>query len=318
MASKEMAERLRALHQGPRALVLCNVWDAAGARLMEDMGYPAVATTSGGIAVSHGYPDGAGQPAAMRDQLHESVLVSLADGAIEAAELAPCDLRRRAPAGARLGGRQADLRDLGIGEGDARHERRLATRPAGQQGVARRLKRLPARQMRKLRAGDGVAAGPNVARRRPQPAVDLDASRGGAHSRDFQTQSVERRPPSRGDEQKIGGHGFRPGSNRHRFTFLSHFFRSVFNHANSFPPPHAQQHLACTGSLLGQDLRGDDHDFRAQAAVGLRDFATHRSAADDRHASRQARIGKDGLVSEVGNLIQVGQLGNRRRRAGGD
>ena len=58
MAGKELAERLRALHQGPRALVLCNVWDAAGARLIEEMGYPAVATTSAGIAVSLGYPDG--------------------------------------------------------------------------------------------------------------------------------------------------------------------------------------------------------------------------------------------------------------------
>lgn len=57
-ANRELAERLRALHQGPRALVLCNVWDAAGACLVEQLGYPAVATTSAGIAVSLGYPDG--------------------------------------------------------------------------------------------------------------------------------------------------------------------------------------------------------------------------------------------------------------------
>jgi 2-methylisocitrate lyase-like PEP mutase family enzyme len=52
------AERLRALHAGPRILVLCNVWDAASARVVEDAGFPAVATSSAGIAYSLGYPDG--------------------------------------------------------------------------------------------------------------------------------------------------------------------------------------------------------------------------------------------------------------------
>jgi 2-methylisocitrate lyase-like PEP mutase family enzyme len=52
------AERLRALHAGPRILVLCNAWDAASARLVEEAGFPAIATTSAGIANSLGYPDG--------------------------------------------------------------------------------------------------------------------------------------------------------------------------------------------------------------------------------------------------------------------
>jgi len=52
------AERLRALHAGPRILVLCNAWDAASARLVEQAGFPAVATTSAGIANMLGYPDG--------------------------------------------------------------------------------------------------------------------------------------------------------------------------------------------------------------------------------------------------------------------
>jgi 2-methylisocitrate lyase-like PEP mutase family enzyme len=54
----EKAERLRKLHQGPRILVLPNAWDVASARLMEDAGYPAIATTSAGVAASLGYPDG--------------------------------------------------------------------------------------------------------------------------------------------------------------------------------------------------------------------------------------------------------------------
>jgi 2-methylisocitrate lyase-like PEP mutase family enzyme len=54
----EKAERLRKLHQGPRILVLPNAWDVASARLMEEAGYPAIATTSAGVAASLGYPDG--------------------------------------------------------------------------------------------------------------------------------------------------------------------------------------------------------------------------------------------------------------------
>jgi 2-methylisocitrate lyase-like PEP mutase family enzyme len=54
----EKAERFRKLHHGPRILVLPNAWDVASARIMEEAGYPAVATTSAGIAASLGYPDG--------------------------------------------------------------------------------------------------------------------------------------------------------------------------------------------------------------------------------------------------------------------
>jgi 2-methylisocitrate lyase-like PEP mutase family enzyme len=39
-------------------LVLPNVWDAASARLIEAEGFPAVATTSAGVAAALGYPDG--------------------------------------------------------------------------------------------------------------------------------------------------------------------------------------------------------------------------------------------------------------------
>jgi 2-methylisocitrate lyase-like PEP mutase family enzyme len=58
IALRAKAERLRALHAGPRILVLCNVWDAASARIVEDAGFPAIATTSAGIANSLGYADG--------------------------------------------------------------------------------------------------------------------------------------------------------------------------------------------------------------------------------------------------------------------
>jgi 2-methylisocitrate lyase-like PEP mutase family enzyme len=57
------AERLRALHRTPPILVLPNVWDAASARLVEAEGFPAIATTSAGVAAALGYPDGGVVPA---------------------------------------------------------------------------------------------------------------------------------------------------------------------------------------------------------------------------------------------------------------
>src|SRR5467141_153973 len=54
----EKAEQFRKLHRGPRMLVLPNAWDVASARILEEAGYPAIATTSAGVAFSLGYPDG--------------------------------------------------------------------------------------------------------------------------------------------------------------------------------------------------------------------------------------------------------------------
>ena len=55
---RDKAEKLRALHEPGRPLVLVNAWDAASARVLEKTGFPAVATTSAGIANAEGYPDG--------------------------------------------------------------------------------------------------------------------------------------------------------------------------------------------------------------------------------------------------------------------
>jgi len=57
-SQSDKALQFRQLHRGPRALVLANVWDVASARIIEESGYPAIATTSAGIAYSLGYPDG--------------------------------------------------------------------------------------------------------------------------------------------------------------------------------------------------------------------------------------------------------------------
>ena len=51
------ARILRDLHTGP-GFVLPNVWDVGSARLLEQVGFPALATTSAGIAWARGVPDG--------------------------------------------------------------------------------------------------------------------------------------------------------------------------------------------------------------------------------------------------------------------
>src|SRR5215469_10281818 len=38
--------------------MLVNVWDPLSARIVEDLGYPAIATSSASVAWAHGYADG--------------------------------------------------------------------------------------------------------------------------------------------------------------------------------------------------------------------------------------------------------------------
>jgi 2-methylisocitrate lyase-like PEP mutase family enzyme len=54
----EKAEHLRKLHYGPRILALPNAWDVVSARILEEVGHPAIATSSAAVAFAHGYPDG--------------------------------------------------------------------------------------------------------------------------------------------------------------------------------------------------------------------------------------------------------------------
>ena len=49
----------RTLHEGPDLFVVPNPWDPGTARLLESMGFKALATTSAGFAFSRALPDGA-------------------------------------------------------------------------------------------------------------------------------------------------------------------------------------------------------------------------------------------------------------------
>ncbi len=55
---KQKADKLRSLHNGPDILLFANAWDVASACILERLEFPAIATTSAGIANTLGYADG--------------------------------------------------------------------------------------------------------------------------------------------------------------------------------------------------------------------------------------------------------------------
>ncbi|WP_219635333.1 isocitrate lyase/PEP mutase family protein [Nocardioides ungokensis] len=69
MPTREKAAALLALHAGP-GFVLPNAWDPGSARILEQVGFPAIATTSAGIAWSCGVPDGGAMD---RDRMLEHI-----------------------------------------------------------------------------------------------------------------------------------------------------------------------------------------------------------------------------------------------------
>ncbi len=58
----EKARRFRALHGPGELLLLPNPWDAVSAAIFARAGFPALATTSSGVANALGYPDGERAP----------------------------------------------------------------------------------------------------------------------------------------------------------------------------------------------------------------------------------------------------------------
>ena len=64
----EKEKQFYQLHHNGKLLILPNVWDVSGASMLENIGYPAVATSSSAIAASNGYNDGQKLP--FNDLLH--------------------------------------------------------------------------------------------------------------------------------------------------------------------------------------------------------------------------------------------------------
>jgi 2-methylisocitrate lyase-like PEP mutase family enzyme len=59
ISQADKAEQFRALHERPSGFVIPNPWDAGTARMLAGLGFEALATTSGGFAITLGRQDGA-------------------------------------------------------------------------------------------------------------------------------------------------------------------------------------------------------------------------------------------------------------------
>jgi 2-methylisocitrate lyase-like PEP mutase family enzyme len=131
------AEEFRALHHGP-GLVLPNAYDAGTARILEQVGFAALATTSAGIAWSLGVPDGGAmdraamlrQVAAIVDSVGVPVSADLEAGYDDVAET----VRLAVEAGA-VGGNLEDQVGGVLFEVDEAADRIAAARAAAPAGT---------------------------------------------------------------------------------------------------------------------------------------------------------------------------------------
>jgi 2-methylisocitrate lyase-like PEP mutase family enzyme len=138
--SNDKAAALLALHSGP-GFVLPNAWDAGSARVLERVGFPAIATTSAGIAWACGVPDGGaidrdsmlGHIGRIVDAVGVPVTADLEDGYGATAE----EVARTVARAAELGAVGANIEDVtggrlyGIEEAVERLSAARAAAPSG-------------------------------------------------------------------------------------------------------------------------------------------------------------------------------------------
>ena len=118
-SASDKAAALLALHTGP-GFVLPNAWDAGSARVLEQVGFPAIATTSAGIAWACGVPDGG---AIDRDRMLDHIAAIVAAvGVPVTADLedgygeTPDDVARTVERAAEVGAVGANIEDAGNGQ----------------------------------------------------------------------------------------------------------------------------------------------------------------------------------------------------------
>lgn len=131
------AAAFRQLHTGPGMLVMPNAWDAASARAFAAAGFPAIATTSGGVAQSLGYKDHEDAPAeemlAAAGRIARAVAIPVTIDLEAGYGLAPAELMRRVVGLGAAGCNIEDSDHHGAGilvSADAQAERIAACRAA--------------------------------------------------------------------------------------------------------------------------------------------------------------------------------------------
>lgn len=141
MASRQCLARkagaLRRLHQGPELFVLPNAWDAASATICAAAGFPAVATTSAGVAEALGYEDDDSAPAddvfAVLSRVAAAVEVPLTVDVEGGYGLSPQDLATRTVRAGAVGLNleDSDHRRGGLRDADEQASRIAAVKAAG-------------------------------------------------------------------------------------------------------------------------------------------------------------------------------------------
>jgi len=92
----EKAATFHALHHRQEPLIVANPWDAGTARILTALGFEALSTTSGGLAVTLGRRDGTASIS--RDEALANAIRQLIMGALDGQPP-----KRSSPAGAQAG-----------------------------------------------------------------------------------------------------------------------------------------------------------------------------------------------------------------------
>jgi 2-methylisocitrate lyase-like PEP mutase family enzyme len=137
----DLATSFLALHRPGAGFILPNAWDPGSARILEQAGFAAIATTSAGIAFSQGLPDGSLSRAAALDSLAAiagavdcPVSADLEAGYGETPDEVAATMLAAVSAGA-VGGNLEDARATGLYAADVALERVVAARAAAPAGT---------------------------------------------------------------------------------------------------------------------------------------------------------------------------------------
>src|SRR5215470_9998582 len=78
-SQSDKAGAFKTLHAGPGVFVIPNPWDAGSAKILAQLGFKALATTSAGLAFSLGRPDGEGAVGRDEALAHAGAIVAATD-----------------------------------------------------------------------------------------------------------------------------------------------------------------------------------------------------------------------------------------------
>src|SRR5581483_9957291 len=253
------------------------------------------------------------------DELDETLVRAVDDGAVDIAHLDFVDAHAIADRFARLALRHADVARLRIGVERPRNVVVRHRRLSGEEDVAHELDRFEGRDVCELQAAVYVAAGPDARHGRLQIFVDDDERAVRGDSDAVEAERVDVSAASRGDEDLVDGDLARLRNAVLDPRDLLSAARAHRLHA----PAGVQRHTLLGENLpdarddirifLVDDLGGhfDDGDLAAEAAEHLRELDADRSAAEDQQRLRElVAVEKRRVIDE----LRIRETFDRRHR----